>query len=329
MRTFTLLFSALVLGTAAVKAQTVADFESLPLASADTYYVNYSAFGTDVGVNCGLAHFPCVYDTSFGYTFVNGFVYSNKTDSVHGDYTNAFSAKAGSGYAGSSKYAVLFCADPVTYENHFGMTLQGAAVGQKVNGFYITNTTYAYNSIANGEGGRKFHSGDWFRLTIKGYSGGAVKPDTVNFYLADYRFADSSNNYAVKTWQWVDLMALGNIDSIQFSLSSTDNNSFGMLTPAYFCMDNFKTNETNASVTNTPSIVAKVYPNPATDMLYVDIKDNSVQHFAISDVAGHVVSSGAVNDDHIEINTATLPVGVYVMQLSGGNGTATVKFVKQ
>ena len=44
MRTFTLLFSALVLGTTGLKAQTVADFESLPLATTDTYYVNYSAF---------------------------------------------------------------------------------------------------------------------------------------------------------------------------------------------------------------------------------------------------------------------------------------------
>lgn len=329
MRTFTLLFSALVLGATATKAQTVADFESLPLASADTYYVNYSAFGTDVGVNNGLAHFPCIYDTSFGYTFVNGFVYSNKIDSVHGGYTNQFSAKAGSGYGGSSKYAVLFCSNPVTYETNFGMTLTGAAIGKKVNGFYITNSTYAYNAVVNGDGTRKFHSGDWFRLTVKGYSDGVQKPDTVNFYLADYRFADSSMNYAVKTWEWVDLMSLGNIDSIQFFLSSTDTGAFGMNTPAYFCMDNFKTNETNADVAITYPVVAKVYPNPAKDMLFVDLTDETIKELTVTDVAGRIVTTTAVNDDHIEINTSTLPAGVYMLHLSGTNGNATVKFVKQ
>jgi hypothetical protein len=329
MRTFTLLFSALVLGTTAIKAQTVADFESLPLATTDTYYVNYSAFGTDVGFSSGLAQFPCIYDTSFGYTFVNGFVYSDKRDSVHGGYGNEFSAKAGAGYDSSNKYAVLYCSDPLTYANNFGMKLTGAAIGKKVNGFYITNTTYAYNAMAYGEGARKFHSGDWFLLTIKGYSAGVAKPDSVNFYLADYRFADSSQNYAVKTWKWVDMMALGNVDSVAFSLSSTDNNSFGMLTPSYFCMDNFKTNETNVGVANTRSAVAKVYPNPAVNALYVDVAEQSVKTLTVVDLAGNVVLTQAATTGHNEINTAMLATGAYVLYIEGEDGKASVKFVKQ
>ena len=64
--------------------------------------------------------------------------------------------------------------------------------------------------------------------------------DSVDFYLADYRFADNSEDYIVKDWTFVSLEALGDVDSLLFSLTSTDNDSmFGMNTPAYFCMDNF------------------------------------------------------------------------------------------
>jgi len=65
MRKITLLLAAMAFAVV-VKAQTIATFESLPLSGSDTFYVNYSASGTDVGFNDGLAHFPCVYDSSFG-----------------------------------------------------------------------------------------------------------------------------------------------------------------------------------------------------------------------------------------------------------------------
>ena len=71
MRKFTLLISAAFIAITS-GAQTVADFESLTLPGTDTAYVNYSAPGTDVGFNNGLAHFPCVYDTGFG----SGYWYS-------------------------------------------------------------------------------------------------------------------------------------------------------------------------------------------------------------------------------------------------------------
>lgn len=63
--------------------------------------------------------------------------------------------------------------------------------------------------------------------------------DTTFFYLADYRFADNSQDYVVNTWEWFDLSVLGEVSSISFYLESTKTNSGGMLTPAYFCMDNF------------------------------------------------------------------------------------------
>jgi hypothetical protein len=42
---------------------------------------------------------------------------------------------------------------------------------------------------------RKFHNGDWFKLTVHGYLGGVPNPDSVTFYLADFLFPDSTMNY--------------------------------------------------------------------------------------------------------------------------------------
>ena len=60
---------------------------------------------------------------------------------------------------------------------------------------------------------------------------------TVDFYLADYRFADNSKDYIVENWEYVDLSSLGVVKSLEFSLNSSDAGVFGMNTPAYFAMD--------------------------------------------------------------------------------------------
>ncbi|MES2703921.1 MAG: DUF4465 domain-containing protein [Bacteroidota bacterium] len=337
MRTFTLLFSALVLSTTAVQAQTVATFESLSLATTDTYYVNYSAPGTDVGFSDGLAYFPCVYDTGFGTSFLSyGWVYSNMTDTVSSSFTNQFSAKAGKGFGGSAKYNVAYCYNPATFANTLNLKLTGAAIGKKVNGFFVTNSTYAYNSMRDGDGFAKKFGGvtgndpDWFKLTVRGYAAGTLKADSVSFYLADYRTGGTALDYIVKNWTWVNLLPLGNVDSLQFKLTSSDNGSFGMNTPSYFCMDDFNTNETNiTAVPVANAFVAKVYPNPAADVLYVDVANGVADELVVTDVAGGVAAVVKVTAAHMEISTSALPAGMYILQVKGEGRVGAIKFVKQ
>ena len=83
-------------------------------------------------------------------------------------------------------------------------------------------------------------AGDWFKLTIKGYY---LKAETaaVDVYLADFR---NNKSFLMKDWQKVDLTALGKVDSVAFSFSSSDNGDFGMNTPAYVCIDNIEFSQT-------------------------------------------------------------------------------------
>ena len=330
MRRFTILFSALIL-CATAKAQTVATFDDLVLSKPDTSYINYNMAGTDVGLSDGLAHFSCYFDTSsYGNYWASGFTYSNWTDSVTSGYLNQYSAKTAKGFDTSHNYAVAFVSNPATYAYNINLNLKGPAIGKTVSGFEVTNSTYAYNSMKYGDSfDTAFHQGNWFLLTIKGYRDSALTPDSVNFYLADYRARDSSAHYILDTWRWVNLLPLGHVDSLQFSLSSSNTGPSGMNVPAYFCMDNFTTNETSEGVAPVPSIaIAKVYPNPATNTLYVAITDNSVQQISVIDMAGKVISSYPASPGHMAINTSALAAGTYMLQISGNGKSGMTRFVK-
>lgn len=330
MRNCTLFLAALLLGMANIKAQTVATFEALPLAHADTFYTNYTASGTDVGFDNGFAHFPCVYDTSWGGFWSSGFSYSNMTDSVTSGFMNQYAAKAGIGHAGSEKYVVAYGA-----ENK--VILRGAAMGHPVQGCRISNSTYTYNSMRDGDMfARKFHNGDWFKIVARGYYHGALKPDSVGFYLANFLMPDSNDNYIVRTWEWFDLTPLGKVDSLIFSLSSTDNGAFGMNTPAYFCMDHFTTWETFDTTTPTTFVnthetaaTIKMYPIPASNTLYVDLPDTHAEQISILSMDGRVIATIHNPTQHNEINTASLPAGTYTLHITGDGRKAAMRFVKQ
>jgi hypothetical protein len=86
-------------------------------------------------------------------------------------------------------------------------------------------------------GGSSGDDPDWFLLTITGKDASGAETGTVEFYLADYRFEDSSEDYIVDDWEYVDLSSLGVVKSLEFNLNSSDAGDFGMNTPTYFAMD--------------------------------------------------------------------------------------------
>jgi hypothetical protein len=112
-----------------------------------------------------------------------------------------------------------------------------------VSGLYITNSTYAYWSMKNGDdfskkfGGETGSDPDWFKVTIAGISENGDTTETLDYYLADFRFENNQEDYIIDSWEWIDLTELGEISALRFSLSSSDVGAWGMNTPAYFCID--------------------------------------------------------------------------------------------
>ena len=168
----------------------------------------------------------------------SGWAISNTTDNTTPGYTNQYSAfsPVRLDSANGKNYGVSF-ASPASQTNTQINTKQ------YFQGFFVTNSTYAALSMKEGDGFTKKFGGengtdpDWLKLTVTGYGDGSYQ-ESIEFYLADYRFENPADDYIVETWQWVDLTPLGKVSELSFSLSSTDNGAWGMNTPAYFCMDN-------------------------------------------------------------------------------------------
>lgn len=321
-----LLIAALFIVPKLSKGQTdTTTFESLSLPGLDTSYINFSAPGTDVGFDILSFHYPCVYDTSFGYQlWTSGFAYSNRTDS--NGYPNLYSAKPLAGYGASSKYIVA---------NGSNNYIKNRTPGfRRFKGVYITNSTYAYKSMKYGDAfARKFGdtSGtrpDWFKITIKGYNSGGNIGDSVEFYLADFRNDTSSRDYIVDNWRYVSLNLFSICDSITFKLSSSDTGSFGMNTPAFFCMDNLISELVPDKVNTITAAIAKTYPNPATNELNLDILDKSINTATIYSLSGQCVLQTAIHTDHTTISLSNLPAGIYTLHLSNGQQVGVSKFQK-
>jgi hypothetical protein len=281
--------------------------------------------GKDVGFSDGLVRYPCVFDTGFGFTFqTSGFVYSNMTDSVTSGFGNQYAAKPDVGNNGSSKYAVAYGQMNKIYKTASFNWIE----------LYITNSTFAHNSMRDGDGFAKKFGGatgndpDWFKVTIKGFKNGTLKSDSIDFYLADFRFPANAQDFIVRDWRKVDLRKLGDADSLQFMLSSSDNGSFGMNTPAYFCLDDVRLAATGVKEEMFSS-VASLFPNPVSDFMNLEIRQGNFQEALVMDVTGRLISRIPVAPGRTVLGTGSLPPGQYLLKLSGNEGTATTKFIKQ
>jgi hypothetical protein len=194
----------------------------------------------ETGFSSGGVNF---YHNDGGYSW-DGFIYSNMTDTTTAGYENQFSAYAGGGVNGSNNYAISALSLNWTGSYDVIPTSISFANPCAVFGAYFTNTTYAALDMLAGSGFSKKFGGDtggdedWFKLTVTGKDASDLVTGTIDFYLADYRFEDSGQDYIVDSWEYIDLHSLGTIKSLEFALSSSDVGDWGMNTPAYFAMDN-------------------------------------------------------------------------------------------
>lgn len=316
-----------VIAASTLNAQTTADLDNLSLATG-TFYNGSNGTPTVTSVNTftsGNCVFPNKWNGSFGGYWESGWAYSNMKDSTTSGSGNQYSARTAVGYTNSTIYAIG--------KGGSKLKFNAAAQGKQMAGFYVTNSTYAYLSMKNGDmfakkfGGTSGNDPDWFKLKVQKYLGGTLVNDSVTFYLADFRFSNNTQDYIVKAWQYVDLMPLGNADSLLFTLSSSDVGGFGMNTPSYFCLDNFTTQNTLTGINEISAFEnsISIYPNPALENLY--IKSNQIiTKVELFDGLGNLV----LQAHEAETNIADLPKGIYFVRLTNASGLqVTKKFIKE
>ncbi len=215
--------------TSVSTAAEIANFDDLSL-EPESYWNGSDGSG---GFASGGAFFRNNYN--FGWYSWDGFAYSNITDTTTGGMAGQYNCITGTGQGDSANYAIGYIgwAEPPT------VTFSAAMI----NGLYVTNNNYAYYSMLNGDefakkfGGDNSNDPDWFLLTITGKDALGVVTGAVEFYLADFRFEDNSEDYIVDSWEYVDTSSLGVVNRLEFFLSSSDVGDWGMNTPAYFVID--------------------------------------------------------------------------------------------
>lgn len=304
-------------------AQTTASFEQTNFGTA-TFLNNSGAAGAFHDGNISL---PNEYDTQF--QFWSGWSLSKVTDNTTEGFGNQYSCIPGKGAQNSAAYAVGYAFDPAV------VRLTGAASGKTVQGFYLTNNTYTYFSMLKGDafakrfGGATGNDPDFLKLTIRKYQNGQFGSDSIEFYLADYRFADNTKDYLVTDWSFVNLSSLGNADSLHIEMTSSDVGAFGINTPTYFCMDHMTTLDgAVASFEAEQAQTLSIWPNPCVDVLQIRGLTQGEASAAIIDQTGREVMV-QTNTDGQNLQTSDLARGIYLVRVRQGNEVYLAKFVKQ
>lgn len=301
------------------------DFENVSL-SVESFDNGSSGSG---GFTEDHAFYENVYDDTWGSW--SGFSVSNVTDNTTAGWGNQYSAFAGSGAGNSNNYGIYY---PVG-----GIDLTTGANGVYLDSVKITNATYSAISMRDGDSyGKQFGSPydasgnldgtngeDYFRIwIIAEYVAG--QKDSLEFYLADYRFADPNDDYIVDEWVNVDLSSFDQpVARLDFRFESSDMGQWGINTPTYFALDDLSF----TAVANTAelNINVDVYPNPVVNELFVRA-DNVNGELLIYDMSGKQLISEDFESSK-KINVSSLESGKYLVVIEQmGGSTSRGTFLK-
>lgn len=271
--------------------------------------------------------FENYYDTTYGAVWgywSNGWLVSNEitTSAVNGEIEATY---AGSGFGGSGNYLIgkkgskIYAQNPSTFRS-----------------IRVSNNNYAANSMLNGDsfakqfGGATGDDPDWFLLSIVAHN--AVEAfDTIEVYLADYRFSDNSLDYILDDWLEVDLTSFGEVSFLEFILSSSDVGQDGMNTPAFFSLDQVISDELFASVSENENFSVNVFPNPAVKQLNIqgDFENETILN--IYNLQGQKIMTDVIGQGNQikSLDVSNLPSGYYTIQLFNKRNSTTQKFIKK
>ena len=115
-------------------------------------------------------------------------------------------------------------------------------------GVYVCNHPWPYYDCLHGGGAATgLEEGGYFDLTAVGVDADGNETSTT------IRLAELVNGMlnAINDWTYFDLSSLGEVESVYFTLNSTDVGDYGMNTAAYFCIDKFQVEDESTSAVET------------------------------------------------------------------------------
>ena len=122
---------------------------------------------------------------------------------------------------------------------------------------------------------------------------------------------------------------LGNVDSVLFSLTSSDVGQFGMNTPGFFAIDEFTTRDASVGLLDiNETLQASVYPNPALNVLTIDLPRKYPSAIVtIFNVMGKQIFKQNVQGI-TQVDFSNIDAGVYFVHIESQSEVKTVRVVK-
>jgi len=294
-----LLLSTLVQNS--LSGQFITGFETQPIDSILGYYTGEA--GSNGFANDGI-FFRNDYNPAFGSW--NGIILSRRTDSVTAGYSNQYSCRAGNAYEGST-FALAYASSRIF------ILKETSAEARRLKSFRFTNSTYAARSMQNGDAFAKKFGGssgldpDFFALKVFNYLNGSIT-DSAEFFLADYRSEGTQNDFILTNWKLAETGFSQPFDSLGFELRSSDVGTFGMNTPAYFCLDNLESESVSALAANKTTH-CRIFPNPAKGQFKLQLPQ--AEEFRMVDNAGRVIRKIEGTSGQQVIDLTGIPAGLY------------------
>ena len=219
----------------------------------------------------------------------------------------------------------------------------------------VPETTYGHNDSYcskmtgyDSDAEEAFENEDWF--ISPSFDAGAYSTITLNFwntsgydgntleafYSEDYAGNPSTATWVPLTgivwhnvetqdyWEWtesgnINIPATGSSAYIGFKFTNDDGSS-----PTWELDDIVLTGATNVNgIENS----IRLFPNPASDVINLT-NINTYDNVTVSNITGQTIYESAVSSD-MQIDVSQYQAGIYVIKLSGENGTYIQKFVKE
>ena len=212
----------------------VVDFEDLTLEP------NSSWNGSDGTGQFSSSYLTLYNEYNSSWSSWQGFAYTNGTDTESEASTN-LSSCVGHGAGNSATYITAYVG--TNYPVDYSPKPVSMKINTEVAGNFANRGAYFCMPVALKKYvDREYPSNHfYYKLKASAYANGTLVGER-EIMMADF---SGDNSYKMDDWTYVDLSWIENADSLNFIALSDDANAYGILTPAYFCMDNFGAQDPN------------------------------------------------------------------------------------
>jgi hypothetical protein len=164
-----------------------------------------------------------------------------------------------------------------------------------------------------------------FRVTINGTPVGGNQTSPANIYRPPFTGTPIA-------WEKVniDLTAYKNLPAIEIGLESSVKEAYANGTGTANLLDNLRVVRFNPTLGLKADLLQSqlhVFPNPSQGTFIVDLPQGNNFELKVTDLTGRLISKQTATSGATKLVLTNAAKGIYLLQVKGGNGTATRKLI--